>query len=171
LQDNANLALTLRKVKDKLKEADVHWAVFAGAAAHCYGSKRKGTDIDILVKSSDFEKAKAVLKNIPKVDVVADLEIVIDGKTYLFFMDEGMEEKLQHRKLFGVDVPVIPVEDNIIFKAILQRTEKQGKHDIEDIFCMITSERIDVEYLRRKIRKYHAEKRVEPLLVRLGVLL
>lgn len=85
MQDNANLALTLRKVKDKLKEADVHWAVFAGAAAHCYGSKRKVTDIDILVKSSDFEKAKAVLKNIPKVDVVADLEIVIDGKTYLFF--------------------------------------------------------------------------------------
>ncbi|MEM3699786.1 MAG: hypothetical protein QXL57_02820 [Candidatus Bathyarchaeia archaeon] len=69
-----------------------------------------------------------------------------------------------------MEVPLIPVEDNIIFKAILQRTEKQDKHDIEDIRCMTKNEKVDVEYLRKMVSKYHDEKRVEPLLVRLGIL-
>jgi hypothetical protein len=170
LRDNANLTFALRKVKDRLERAGVCWAVFAGAAAHCYGSKRKVTDIDILVKSADLEKAKAVLRNIEFVDVVADLEIVVDGETCLFFMDEEMEEKIQFRKLFGVEVPVVPVEDNIVFKAILQRTENQGKHDIEDICCMMKNEKIDIKYLRKRVRKYHAEMRVKPFLAGLGIL-
>ncbi|MEM3760621.1 MAG: hypothetical protein QXZ02_05885 [Candidatus Bathyarchaeia archaeon] len=46
---------------------------------------------------------------------MADWEIVVDGEICLFFMDKEMEEKLEHRKLFGVEVPLIPVEDNMIF--------------------------------------------------------
>ena len=160
----------LSAVKDKLDETGIRWAVFAGAAAYCYGSKRKVTDIDILVKGVDWEKAKSVLKKIESVDVLADLKINADGETCLFFMDDEMEEKIQRRKLFNVEIPVIPVEDNIIFKAILQRTENKGKHDIKDIRRMIKNEKIDLEYLKKRIRKYHAEKRVKPLLKTLGIL-
>jgi len=164
------LSSRLQIVKSRLDGSGVPWAVFAGAAAYCYGSERKVTDIDILVKGLDLGRAEAALRDIEGVDVVADLRTNVNGETRLFFMDDEMEKKIQQRRLFAVEVPVIPVEDNIIFKAILQRTEKQGKHDIEDIRCMIKNENVDLEYLKRRIRKYHAEKRVKPLLKLLRIL-
>ena len=84
-------------------------------------------------------------------------------------MDGEIEEKIRWRRLFGVKVPVVPVEDNIVFKGILQRTEKQGKHDIEDIQHMVANEKVDSECFGKKIRKYRAEKRVKPLLKSLGI--
>jgi len=163
------LGSKLRGVKSRLDEAGVCWAVFAGAAAHCYGSKRKVTDIDILVKDADLRKAKTVLKDVEGIDVVGDLRMNVGGGTFLFFIDDEMAKKIQHRRLFGVEVPVVPVEDNIIFKAILQRTEEQDKHDTEDIKCMIRNEKVNTEYLKGRMKKYNAEKRVAPLLKSLGL--
>jgi hypothetical protein len=62
-------------VVDRLVKAGVHRVVFAGAAAYCYGSERKVTDVDILVE--DLEKAEAVLADVEDVDVVADLKIKV----------------------------------------------------------------------------------------------
>lgn len=159
----------LSAVKDKLIEAGVRWAVFAGAAAYCYGSRREVTDIDILVSHADLGKANAALKDIEieGFDVVGRLEIKTNQGTYVFFMDQDMIERIQWKQLFGVTVPIIPVEDNIVFKAILQRGENQGKNDIEDIQQMIKNEEIDLEYLKNKIRKFNAEKRVMPILLSL----
>jgi len=117
-----------------------------------------------------LEKAKAALKGIDGFDVVADMEIRTEQGTCSFFMDNEMVKRIRYKKLFGVTVPVIPVEDNIIFKAILQRVENQGKNDIEDIKHMTAKTKIDPEYLRTRIKKYHAEKKVKPLLKRLGIL-
>jgi hypothetical protein len=47
------------------------------------------------VKGVDLEKAKAVLRDVEGVDVVADLKINVDGEACLFFMDEEMEEEIQ----------------------------------------------------------------------------
>ena len=160
----------LHIVVDRLVKVGVHWVVFAGAAAYCYGSERKVTDVDVLVEGEELEKVKAVLADVEDVDVVADLKIKVAEETCLFFMDEEMVENIQRRKLFDVEVPVVPVEDNVIFKAILQRGENQGKHDIEDIEHMVANERIDLEYLEKRIQKYHAAKRVKPLLRSLGIL-
>ena len=170
MHGNEVLGFKLHIVGDRLVKVGVHWVVFAGAAAYCYGSKRKVTDVDILVEGEDLEKVKAVLADVEGVDVVADLKMNVDGETCLFFMDEEMVENIQRRRLFDVEVPVIPVEDNVIFKAILQRGENQGKHGIEDIQRMVSNERIDLEYLEKRIQKYHAGKRVKPLLKSLGIL-
>jgi len=169
LQRDKSLGSKLRIVRDRLERAGIRWAVFAGAAAYCYGSRRKVTDIDILVKGEDLEATKAVLRDVEGVDAVADLKINMNGETCLFFMDNEMEEKIQRRRLRGLEIPVIPVEDNIVFKAILQRGEAQGKHDIEDIRRM-AKEKIDLEYLEKRIQKYRAEKRVKPLLKSLEIL-
>jgi len=170
LQQKESLSSKLHIARDRLDEAGVHWTVFAGAAAYCYGSERRVTDVDILVRAVDLEKAKDALKDIEGFDVVADLKINVNEEICLFFMDNEMEAKIQRRRLLDVEIPVIPIEDNIVFKAILQRTEKQGKHDIEDIQCMMKNEKIDIKYLKRRIIKYHAEKRVKPLLQRLRIL-
>jgi len=171
LQGDKSIRSKLPAVRDKLEKAGVRWVIFAGAAAYCYGSKREVTDIDILVKLEDLDRAKAVKDmNIEGFDVVADLEIKTNQGSCRFFMDDEMIERTKRKLLFGVTVPVIPVEDNIVFKAILQRGEDQSKHDIKDIQLMVKNEKINLEYLERRIRKYRAEKRVKPLLKRLGIL-
>jgi hypothetical protein len=160
----------LLALSDKLNVATVAWAVFAGAAACCYGSKRDLTDIDILVRGNDLEKAKAALKGLEEVDVVADLELKTNSGTYKFFMDDEMMGRIERRPLLGVQIPIIPVEDNILFKAILQRGGEMGKHDIDDIKDMLRNERIDIQYLEKRIQRYQAGERVRPLLKQLGVL-
>jgi predicted nucleotidyltransferase len=150
--------------------SSVSWVVFAGAAAYCYGSKRRITDVDILVKRVDLEKAKMALSNIVGVDIVADLRIKTEHGICYFFMDDEMMERVRWIRFLGVTVPVIPVEDNIVFKAILQRGKDKGKYDVEDIQYMITNEKVDLDYLKKRIRKYDAEKRVEPLLKFLRIL-
>ncbi|MCJ7430515.1 nucleotidyltransferase family protein [Candidatus Bathyarchaeota archaeon] len=161
---------SLYEVKSKLVETGIHWVIFAGAAAYCYGNRRKVTDVDILVKIEDLEKARNALKNTEGFDIVADLKIKTNQGTCLFFMDKEMVERAKWKKLFGMSVPVISVEDNIVFKAILQRGEDKGKHDIEDIQHMAANEKIDLEYLKKRIKKCYAEKRVKPLLTLLGIL-
>jgi len=170
LKTQHNISQKLRKIKNRLDKAGVCWAIFAGAAAYCYGSTRTITDIDILVKSVDLEKAKAALKDVKGVDVVADLKITVNNKTCLFFMDEEMQQKIQKTTLFNIEIPLTPVEDNIILKAILQRTQKQNKHDIQDIKNMTANQKINKKYLKNRIKKYHAQKRTTPLLKRLQVL-
>jgi len=151
----------LSAIKKEFAKAGIAWAIFAGVAAYCYGSRRKITDIDILVKGEDLGRAKATIKDIiaEGVDVIADLEIKTKQGICYFFMDEEMVKRIQWKELFGITVPIIPVEDNIVFKAILQRGEDQGKHNVEDMQQMIKNQKIDLEYLRKRIRKYQAEKR------------
>ncbi len=133
-------------MKNRLAKAGIRWIVFAGAAAYYYGSKRKVTDIDILVKGVDLEKVEAVLRDIEGVDVVADLRMWMVKLACFSWIK-------QRRKLFHVETPVIPIEDNVIFKAILQRTEKEGKRDTEDVLFMIENEKIDLQYLKKQNSK------------------
>lgn len=123
---------TLAKIKNRLRQAGIRWAVFAGAAASCYGSKREITDIDILVRCEDLEIAKTVLRvvNMKGFDIVTGGEIKTSQGTCLFFLDDRMIERLNWKRLLGINVPVLSVEDNIVFKAILQRGKECGKHDI-----------------------------------------
>ena len=164
-----NIRSKLIQIKDIFREINIPWMIFAGVAAYCYGSKRKITDIDILVRDIDFEKAKNALKNIKGIDIIADLKIVKNNRTYSFSIDNEMIERIKYRKLFDIEVPLIPVEDNIILKAILQRSKKEGKYDIEDIKSMIKNEEIDFEYLKEKIKKYQVEEIVLPVLEKLGI--
>jgi len=66
--------------------------------------------------------------------------------------------------LLGLTVPVAPVEDNVLLKAMLQRGEDQGKHDLPDIRCMLENQAVDHGYLVKRMRLYNAEKRARPLL-------
>jgi hypothetical protein len=162
----SSVADKLSVVKASLDKAGVRWALFAGAAAHCYGSEIEVTDIDILVANADLEKAKAALKRVDLAgfDFGAGGDIPTPQGVCRFFLDKEAIERIRLKKFLGVDVPVISVEDNLIFKAILQRGEDEGKHDIEHIRDMVRHEKIDIEYLRKRIRQCNAEKRVMPLL-------
>jgi hypothetical protein len=160
------VAAKLSVVKARLDEAGVRWAIFAGAAAHCYGSTIEVTDIDILVANDDLEKAKVALKevNLKGFDFGAGGTISTPQSVCRFFLGEEAIRRIQRKQFLGMDVPIISVEDNILFKAILQRGEEEGKHDVEHIKDMVKHEKIDLEYLRKRVRECTAEKRVSPLL-------
>jgi predicted nucleotidyltransferase len=129
-------------------------------------SPRRVTDIDILVRSQDLKEARSALEglNVEGFDVGKGAEMKIGRAVCRFFLEEIPAERIQRRELFGIEVPVIPVEDNIIFKAFLQRGKEEGKHDIEDIHQMIKHEKTDVEYLRERMQKCGCEERVKPIL-------
>jgi hypothetical protein len=153
-------------IKSRLEQAGIEWVIFAGAAAACYGSNRRITDVDILIGVGDLEKVKDASKgvDVEGFDIGCGAEIKTDQGTCLFFLDDEMIERANRKKLFGVDVPVMSAEDNIVLKAILQRGAERGKHDVEDIKFMLAHGKVDLKYLERRIRKCQAEKRVKPLL-------
>lgn len=169
-EDLKTIRASLHKIKELLEPAQIPWAVFSGVAAYLYGSKRKITDVDILVRKQDLERTKKILRLLRNIDVIADLVIPTEKGEYHFFMDEEMIKKLKWKRLLGLAVPVIPVEDNIIFKALLQRQEKNGKQDITDIQNMINEANLDLKYLKKRIETYRAEKRVYPLLKSFGII-
>src|SRR4030066_500209 len=169
MEDNKALKAELLVIRDRLDSAGVCWALFAGAAASCYGSKRDVTDFDVLVKEEDFGKTREALKGIVGLDVAGCLKLNVEGGVYSFFMDEEMVERIKLKQLLSVNVPVVPVEDNILFKAILQRGEAENKFDVEDIRDMVNHEKIDAAYLKRRMEKYGAEERVTRLLNNLDV--
>jgi hypothetical protein len=168
-QRNNAFHFKLIRIKRRLKQAGVEWTIFAGAAAFCYGSKRVITDIDILVKCGDLRKAKKALEGIELegFDIGCGAEIATPQGMCPFFLDDEMIRRIEWRQLLGVKVPVMSAEDNIVLKGILQRGEKEGKHDIEDIKSIIAHERIDLEYLECRMRKCHAEKRTKSLITSL----
>jgi hypothetical protein len=166
MRENDAMRSRLAKIKSRLQETKVGWAVFAGAAATSYGSMREITDIDILVRCEDLEKARASLKDVGTegFDIGCGADIVTSEGVCSFFLDDEMVARINWKDILGVRVPVMSVEDNIVFKAILQRREDRGKHDLEDIRSMAAHEKIDLVYLQKRLNKSNADKRVMPLL-------
>ncbi len=165
------------RLKTEFEKVSITWAVFAGAAAHAYGATRKITDIDILVKKSDMRKIESVLglsirnmqTKVDSIDLVFEVDIKTKSKIMRFFMDEEMQKRLRYRQLYELEVPVVPLEDNIILKAALGRGSDQGKFDLQDIIDM-KNDSINYEYLKRRIKFYDVEEIVVPILTKLNVL-
>lgn len=102
--------------------------------------------------------------NLSGFDIGCGAEIETPQGKCPFFLDEKMIERAQWKDLFGVEVPIMSVEDNVVLKAILQRGEDKGKHNIEDIQDMIKGERLDLDYLMNRIQLCHAMERAKPVL-------
>ena len=144
----------LTEVAARLDGAGMLWVIFAGTAASLYGADRPVTDLDILVPAEEGERLKALFPEaavtreqdmlhvgLPGVDLLAGLGAIdLDGE---------MASRVTRHKIGGIQVPVIPREDNILLKAMMGRGAEEGKHDWEDVEAMMTSARsLDWAYLR-----------------------
>ncbi len=179
----------LRKASARLDASGLPWCVMAGAAATCYGVTRPITDIDILICSQDTASILALFpEGQPKPSKhpgeyaldLGPLEIwwgtlrLRGGKRlYDFTPDARLIQRLTRQQIAGVDVPVMPAEDVILFKAILQRGPEQQKHDLEDIQAMREREgqRLDLVYMKERAVACAALERVAPCLRRFGIAL
>ena len=165
---------SLGKLSERLDEAGIPWALFAGAAASVYGAERAVTDLDILVPHDQAEQLRELLPGaeraysapglthlaLPGVDLLAGMGAVD--------LDAPMAARLERHEIGGVQVSVIPREDNILLKAMWGRGADQGKHDWEDVQAMMASApSLDWEYLRWRAGTLDQRERVERILARL----
>jgi hypothetical protein len=164
--------LSLEEVARRLDGAKVPWAIFAGAAATAYGVTRQITDIDILVPVAEGTRAATLF---PEAEVkrgesgpvelikLPDFDI-LPGLPSLD-LDAEMAARLRLHSVFGVTIPVIPPEDNILIKALLGRGPEVGKHDWEDVEAMMAYlPSLDWEYLRWRADSCVPQERAEQVL-------
>jgi hypothetical protein len=178
--------VSLGEIARRLDQAGTPWAVFAGAAASAYGATRPLTDVDILIASTDGERVATLfpegevkqredgsvhIVQLPGFDLVAGLAWHQADATYVFDLDDAMAARLQRHEIGGIPVPVIPPEDNILFKAIADRGPEVGKHDWEDVQAMMAHlPEIDWEYLRWRAKAGGLGTRVQQAVARLEAL-
>jgi hypothetical protein len=154
--------LPLAKVARRLERAGVVWAVFAGAAAAAYGSERPLTDVDILVPQGEGTRVASLFPGaavarqedgrvrsvkLPEVDIVAGLTMVEGDAAWSVDLDDEMAARRTVHEIAGVQMPVIPAEDNLLLKAVWGRGPEQGKHDWEDVRAMLAHVDVDWVYL------------------------
>lgn len=128
-------ALSPDEVSRRLDGAGIPWAVFAGTAACAYGATRPVTDIDILIPTGKGEYVAALFPeatvqreeygsveiHLPGFDLLAGLSWTSSEFSYSLDLDVEMIARLQRHEIKGVNVPIIPPEDNILLKALAGR--------------------------------------------------
>jgi hypothetical protein len=187
--EKSSTAQTLRLVAGRLDASGLPWCVMAGAAATCYGVTRPITDLDILICADAGQRILALFpEGQPKSiaypgDHALDLGPVElwwgtlhlngDGRFYPFAPDDQLIKRITRQPIAGMVVPIMPVEDILIFKAILQRGPQRGKHDLEDIqaIAQTPGNRLDLDYMNERAVACAALERVAPCLRRFGITL
>lgn len=172
--NKSHQSLSLGEVALRLDRSGIPWAVFAGAAASAYGATRPLTDIDILVPAA---KGNRLLALFPEGDVEfcqeGMLVLALPGLDLLAGMgftnlDAEMAARLTRHEIAGVDVPVVPPEDNVLIKALMGRGLEEGKHDWEDIEAMMSHlPELDWEYLHWRAGTFPDQQRMSQLFERL----
>jgi len=164
-------------VSERLDRAGIPWAIFAGTAAAVYGSGRPITDLDILIRTQDRQAVIALFPEaavtpetirLQYIELVPLDDLAFEGAFYSVRLDDEMLSRRTFQSL-GRDIPLLSAEDNIVFKALLQRGPEQGKHDLTDIQAMADNRTLDLEYLMRRAEACGARERVWECLRRLRI--
>ncbi len=173
-----NLAVVQRLLDSK----QTAWCVFAGAAAHLYGTRRPIQDVDLIVlpgqlptvvqllqssgKSVQYDGQRIIWRGIKFFD---DMAVRRDGTTFPLTFDPPMQTRLRKMPLLGAPVTVMSPEDVVAHKLLLDRGSAHGKYDLVDVEGIIRRQSLDVGYLRERIRLMRAERQLIERLRELGV--
>ncbi len=175
----------------RLDTAGIVWGIFAGAAVHFYAGGRPVTDVDILARLPNIDALvplfpEAEVKPHPDgeptlvaggVDLVGDQVLSLGCRRELpdppprFVLDDEMVARRVWGDMAGTRVPVVSPEDNLVFKAIMQRGPECGKHDLEDVQALLsaTGGDLDWDYVSRRAARCGALARVQACLVTMGI--
>jgi hypothetical protein len=169
----------------KLNDAGVRYGLFAGAHIAVLTGNREPNDVDFLVHDADLPKfrqffpAAKIKKEDHKTllyidkdyrgEFVSMFDIVKEGKVYPFRITEAAAERLIPLHAGDLQVNLIDPADTLLLKAVLQRGEEQGKHDITDIKALLQHTVINMDYLKLRATEMGALDEVTPLLTQLGL--
>jgi hypothetical protein len=176
------IAGNLGVVQRLLDARQVAWGVFAGAAAHLYGTRRPIQDVDLVVLPGQLSTVVQLLQSSGKavqfdgqriiwrgIKVFDDMTVRRDGSVFPLTLDAGMQARLRKLPLLGAPVSVVSPEDVVAHKLLLDRGSAHGKYDRADVEGVIRRQSLDVGYLRERIAAMRAEGQLFEKLRELGV--
>jgi predicted nucleotidyltransferase len=168
----------LLSVAQKLNDARVDWMIGGSGCLFLLGNKRVPGDVDIVLPDNQHDIADELFgitsyTHASQVDrvrnsnpggdhsiqITSHLEFNLD-KRYEFRVTGVVSQKKIRLKYEDVDLYLLPPEDVLLIKALLQRGLEEGKKDVEDITNFMGIYRVDQDYLSRRIAELGAEQRV-----------
>ncbi len=185
---NTELQLTqqelevLQTVADVCKSDGTNLCIYAGMAAHIYGSTRTPTDLDLLIDKSDLEPLRKKLPfdgmvvtekaiSIGRLDIrKCPMRIGDREKGQLWQFDNAARKKQIVVNLGGVLMNVMAPEDVVLAKSCLQRGADVGKFDLYDVQNIITNfgAGLDKDYIAQKARQANVLEMSSACLARFG---
>ena len=162
-----------------LDENKIQWMIGGSGSLFLLGNKRIPDDVDIYIQDDDHDKVDKLFtiksfqyksetenvrnsnpENDHSIQLTSHLTITINSKVYdLHITDDILRNRIklayQDRILW-----LLPPEDVLLIKAILQRGKDVGKNDLEDIANFMKVYSIDQEYLLKRINTLKATDRI-----------
>ena len=167
----------------KLNSASIDWMIAGSSCLFVLGNERLPDDADISLHDEQHDAAdklfgiKSYIHNSPagptrnsnpegdhSIQLTSRLEFNFDKK-YVFSVTETVNANKIHFNYQGTDMYLLPPEDVLLIKALLQRGPDEGKQDIIDIQNFMKIYKIDRGYMSRRIAELGAESRVNNILL------
>jgi predicted nucleotidyltransferase len=162
----------------KLNEAGVEWMIGGSGCLFLLGNKRLPEDIDIFLPNDQHDIADELFEidsyshispagpvrnsnpeNNHSIQLTSHLEFNF-GKHYEFAITPSVIQNKIPFDSEGEQLFLLPPEDVLLIKGLLQRGPEEGKEDIEDINNFMEIYEIDRFYLSQRIKDLGAEQRV-----------
>lgn len=166
----------LTSVLSKINEAQIKYGLYAGSHVFVLSANRPPIDVDFLVADEDFAKLKELFPASHIKDIGNAKFIYLDGRDdieFMSFADVNAENSHYNFRLTNLcwensssiegenfKVKVLNEVDTILLKAMLQRGEDIGKHDIEDIETILKYKTVDKEYLQKRLLEVNQDERL-----------
>lgn len=170
----------LEKTLTILNQAKIPFAIGGSGCLFLLGNERLPDDVDIYLPNDRHDEADRLFgitsfayhseqeevrnSNVDgdhSIQLTSSLILKIGGKNYDLALTEDTVSMRLEMEYAEQNVFLYPPEDVLLIKALLQRGQDVGKHDIEDIrnFMNIYSG-LRMDYLEKRILHLGAEERV-----------
>jgi hypothetical protein len=175
----------LRCVLERLGETAIRYGLYSGAHVGIITGSRVPVDVDLLVHDDDltmlretFPSAKTTdhshgmrlyIGNDQAIEFIGRGNIIKDGASYPFRLSELALTRLTTYTTELTEIRVVDPVDTLVLKAVLRRSEDQGKHDLEDMAALIARVDIDESYLKARLDEVHAREMTRPTWRNFGI--
>ncbi len=172
----------LSSVVNQLNANHIRYGIYSGSYVYIATGCRLPSDVDILVADADIPKIKQLFASSERVEQSCCLYLYPDNKHQIEIVSRSVVHiggaqyhfKLtdlawQHTRAIGgggCQARLCDSVDTILLKAVLQRSEQQGKHDFSDIEALVATGAIDHTYLRERVREFGFDDRLNKVLQR-----
>ena len=118
-------------------------------------------NIKSFIYKSSLENARnSNPENNHSIQLTSNLKIIVNRAAY----DFSITQEILNQSMKVGDFFLLPPEDVLLIKALLQRGCEVDKSDLEDIQKFKTIYKWNAEYLSKRIKYIHAEERVKNVL-------
>lgn len=162
-----------------LDENKIQWMIGGSGSLFLLGNKRIPDDVDIYIQDEDHDKVDALFgiksfqytsetenvrnsnpENDHSIQITSHLAITVNNKVYdLHISKDVLDNQIKLTYQDGA-LQLLPPEDVLLIKALLQRGKNVGKNDIEDIVNFMKVYLINQGYLQERIKALGAQDRI-----------